>query len=938
MNYWKVSAILALFLLLGLTGAAMAADVTVSGSILTAAPNVDFTGTPTSGFRPLTVAFTATNTGGTVDTWDWNFGDGTAHGTVQNPSHQYTTAGTYTVTLTATNAGGSSVKTRPGYITVNPNIDLQFTTTAVVNTAPAPQVFANEPNTLTVGGSSGQGIKNAGTDTATNIVVKFNVSDVNSGNTAIAQYTIPSLAAGAVVQLTAALNIADPTIRTTDGASIRYGAILDPDNLIPETNEANNAKLSTARTVLYNGYKGVQYWTGKTPPHTYLTYDIRGNLVHSFGDSEYKSGKGSFWQTLTWHYTAGNLPVPAGATVKAVRLYIPYCWDFELEVAKGLTTTTFNGVTVTPVHWENDTSNFGAYAGYDYGLITYDVTPQYVKNGDNVVTFTRTYYDNSAHQSPINPGQAGSLSPAGFTVAVVYEDPAEMRRQIFINEGWDILGAAQASYSTTEAEATSYQDFTGMTIDMAHATKANLTTFVPWGAPQSTGDPGEGNLFVNGVQIGNKVWNYGGGSDTWGESGQPQVAVDTRDILGNLNPSGTGNGIAIQSTAGASPLMVAERAFLLAEYADTPPMAHFSATPLTGTAPLTVHFTDASTGYIAGYDWDFENDGVVDSHEQNPSHTYDTPGTYTVKLTVTNSAGSNSETKPDYVTVTHVAPVAAFTWDPASPERGTLVSFDGSTSTGSITDYAWTFGDGDSGSGVAASHTYTTNGDKTVRLTVTGPGGSNFVEHTVHVKEPAPVVDFTPASASGPRPLTVTFTGSNTGGSVNAWAWNFGDGTGSGQSVTHTYNTAGTYTVTLTATGPDYTDVETKTNIIQVGEAVISVGVTPATIDFGTMSAGVDETGSTSVAVTTSGGTAWSVDAASNNGGHMKAGSNQLASAFQLANGGGSFQFMTSGITGFMTGTPDEDRADTANVKQVIGSGDQPGDYSIMLTFTGGFV
>jgi len=335
--------------------------------------------------------------------------------------------------------------------------------------------------------------------------------------------------------------------------------------------------------------------------------------------------------------------------VKAVRLYIPYCWDYEHEISSGLTTTTFNGVTVTPVHMENDTSNFGAYAQYEYGLVTYNVTGQYIKNANNVVTFTR-YYDGATHQSPLIPGQPGSLSPAGFTVAVVYEDLNATRKQIFINEGWDLLGASAGSYATTEAEATDTQSFTGMTIDMAHATKANLTTFVPWGAPFNTGDTGEGNLYVNGVQSGHNVWNYGGSSDTWGESGQPQVAVDNRNILGSLNAGGTGNSIAIQSTDGASPCMVAERAFLVVEYPSTGPVAAFAASNTTPVTGQTITFTDQSTGSPTSWLWNF-GDGNT-STLQNPTHAYVTNGTKTVVLTATSGGGSNTLTKTNYIAVT----------------------------------------------------------------------------------------------------------------------------------------------------------------------------------------------------------------------------------------------------------------------------------------------
>ncbi len=80
------------------------------------------------------------------------------------------------------------------------------------------------------------------------------------------------------------------------------------------------------------------------------------------------------------------------------------------------------------------------------------------------------------------------------------------------------------------------------------------------------------------------------------------------------------------------------------------PVAKFSASPLTGLAPLTVNFQDESTGLAhLSYEWDFQNDGTVDSTEQNPSFTYDMVAKYTVKLTVTNTLGSDDEVKTDYI-------------------------------------------------------------------------------------------------------------------------------------------------------------------------------------------------------------------------------------------------------------------------------------------------
>ena len=85
------------------------------------------------------------------------------------------------------------------------------------------------------------------------------------------------------------------------------------------------------------------------------------------------------------------------------------------------------------------------------------------------------------------------------------------------------------------------------------------------------------------------------------------------------------------------------------------PVAAFSGTPTTGTAPLTVQFSGSATGTGPfTYAWDFTNDGVTDSTTQNPSHIYPSAGTYSVNLTVTGPGGSDSETKTNYITVTAV--------------------------------------------------------------------------------------------------------------------------------------------------------------------------------------------------------------------------------------------------------------------------------------------
>ena len=81
------------------------------------------------------------------------------------------------------------------------------------------------------------------------------------------------------------------------------------------------------------------------------------------------------------------------------------------------------------------------------------------------------------------------------------------------------------------------------------------------------------------------------------------------------------------------------------------PLSDFTASAVSGDAPLEVTFSDESAGDITGWSWDFDDNGTADSSERNPVHTYVDPGTYSVTLEVSGPAGSDSLTRTDYITV-----------------------------------------------------------------------------------------------------------------------------------------------------------------------------------------------------------------------------------------------------------------------------------------------
>ena len=225
-----------------------------------------------------------------------------------------------------------------------------------------------------------------------------------------------------------------------------------------------------------------------------------------------------------------------------------------------------------------------------------------------------------------------------------------------------------------------------------------------------------------------------------------------------------------------------------------PPVADFTATPTTGTVPLTVQFTDVSTG-AASWSWAF-GDGAT-STSQNPSHMYTAAGTYIATLTVTNPGGSSS--KQLQITVTVQPPVANFTATPTTGKVPLAVQFT-DASTGA-TSWSWVFGDGTpTSTDQSPLHTYTEAGDYTAILTVTNDAGSSTKQVTITAQPvivKKPVAKLTQNLYYGKVPLTVQFTDRSLN-DPTSYRWSFGDGSSSTEkNPAHIYTKAGVYFITL---------------------------------------------------------------------------------------------------------------------------------------------
>ncbi|WP_285291776.1 PKD domain-containing protein [Arthrobacter sp. ISL-28] len=149
-----------------------------------------------------------------------------------------------------------------------------------------------------------------------------------------------------------------------------------------------------------------------------------------------------------------------------------------------------------------------------------------------------------------------------------------------------------------------------------------------------------GSIYEKTAPINNPVFGSGRGTPIIEDAN----SANMNDVTSTKQSVNAATGLVVMASDHvAKRYWFGERRLGMAPPADpTPPAPSFTASPTSGKAPLTVSFTDTSTGFPWSWAWDFGDGGT--STEQNPSHTYTAAGIYTVQLTATNEAGSNSRT------------------------------------------------------------------------------------------------------------------------------------------------------------------------------------------------------------------------------------------------------------------------------------------------------
>ena len=266
----------------------------------------------------------------------------------------------------------------------------------------------------------------------------------------------------------------------------------------------------------------------------------------------------------------------------------------------------------------------------------------------------------------------------------------------------------------------------------------------------------------------------------------------------------------------------------------TPPLsASASASPAATDVGLPVTFTCTASGGSSPYNYTWSFGDGTSAWGATASHRYAASGSMSGSCDVKDNAGGLASAP--FTVLVHPAPTVMPAAVQLRAAPGTNVSFDAVASGGSGGfTYAWSFGDGASGSGANTTHAYTAPGNFTANVTATDSVGGT-ASATVRVAIARLVATASPSATSVAVGTNVSFTATAAGGAGGPYlfTWSFGDGTtGSGPSVTHAYATAGTYTAKVTVTDAlGATNTTALASVtVQSGSPFTSMGLLPVLI------------------------------------------------------------------------------------------------------------
>lgn len=811
-------------------------------------PIADFTfPNPFCAADPLPFTDASNGNGGTINAWDWDFGDGNTDN-IQNPTHNYGGAlGPFNASLTVTTTDGC-VGTVTQAVTLEPAPTPDFT-----YVADCPGSATQFTDASVAGGAA---------------TVTSWTWDFGDGNTSTAQnptnvYTNPGTynvqldiisSTGCSNTITLPVDVPFPPVAEIDMQNVC-------DGVVGNFNDVSTVNGSTITAWNWDMGDGTTYTTQ--------------NVTHTYGASTYNV-------TLTVTSAQGCVD----DTVMSVTIFPNPIADFSpTTVCQGYATTLNdltnpNGGTLDTWNWDigddgsveyntlNPTHTFPTAGTYNVELmvntvngcadsivlpVTVDPTPQpdfthvvgcpgfattftdasVIIGGATITDWQWDFGDGntSTAQNPSNTytaaglytvqlivtGSSGCIDSISYQVDVPYTPFAEFTMANVCDgfagnfldastvtnaniTGWNWDMGDGTTFNTqnvthTYANNNTYNVTLTVTSDQGCVddTTAAVTVYPNPTADFTYAQACEGQVSVlTDASVGN-----GGTINTWYWDINNDGSVESTTQNSNATMPAAGNydvELVVWTVNGCADSVV------IPITVDPRPTADFTLTNVCDGQAAT--FTDISvigTGAITGWEWDFGNGN--NSVVQNPNETYAAEGVYSVELVVFSDMGC-TDTLEQNVEI-YPNPIADFSPQSVCLNVATqfsdLSTVSNVNTANNIIQWDWDFGDGNT-SNVQnpAPHTYTNPGTYNISLTVTTDNGCTdnlTISADVYEK---PVADFTFTEDCVNSASIFTDASTVTGSTIAAWSWNFGDGnTSNNQNPTHNYSNAGTYNVEL---------------------------------------------------------------------------------------------------------------------------------------------
>ena len=773
-------------------------------------PVAAFSSTPQTGDRPLAVTFTNASTDASQYAWD--FGDGFGS-VIPSPVHTYTTSGIYTVTLHASDGVLTDTMIQTNHITVTtPPPSAHFSGSPLDGPNPLTVIFSNSSSEATNylwtfgDGQTSNSVNPSHTYTQTG---SYTVTLQAGNGTVTDTHTQPSY-----------IIVTEPVI----------AAFTPVSTTIPLTSSVQFVNSSSGATDYLWDFGDETTSTATNPSHTYSqigTYTV--TLTASNGSDNAVAS-----EQIIVHPGVTTLEVQvsqgsddAEEDLSNGEMYVD---SSDLELIQDSPDDQLVGIRFQNITVPQGAVVTTAYIEFEVDEGSSEATSLFIQAeaADDTTTFTPcTSCAELSGRSKTVASVSWPDLPA-WSVDEKQQTP-ELRtvlQEVLDRTGWQsgnsmvlfISGSGRRVVEAYEGEA-------------ANAAKLHLEYYISPDpitdlnvASDTPTELGQSTTLTATISAGEEVsyeWNFGDGQSQVIASGVGQLS----QVISHTYTV-TGTYTVIVTASNQVSTLVETTNVTVSSAPVLTPQADFTGTPVTGSVPLTVTFSNSSINAI-NYIWDFGDGITINLQSALPvTHTYTQAGVYTVTLLAGDGTVTDTLVRPSYISpVNPDSPLADFAASPLDGVVPLAVTFVNSSTNSST--YHWNFGDGSTSAAASPVHTYTQAGVYTVTL----HAGDGTVTDTLvkanyitAVDPNTPIADFTATPLAGVAPLTITLV--NNSANATDYIWDFGDGTTENtqllNDVTHTYTQVGKYTVTLQAGDGTVTDTLTQTGYITVTEPVVA--------------------------------------------------------------------------------------------------------------------